>query len=86
MRIDQERTQKSMESLNKAFEKEVEKRVVVEVGVRQSERENALREELVTLADKWDDGNGGFQGQCFHGKALWRKGCGRSRCSPSIKT
>ena len=54
MRIDQERTQKSMESLNKTFEKEVEKRVVVEVGVRQSERENALREELVTLADKWD--------------------------------
>ena len=67
MRIDQERTQKSMESLNKAFEKEVEKRVVIEVGVRQSERENALREELVTLAEKWDDGNGGFQGVCFQG-------------------
>ena len=61
MRIDQERTQKSMEALNKTFEKEVEKRVVVEVGVRQSERENALREELVTLAEKWD-GEGDLQG------------------------
>ena len=63
MRIEKERTEKSVEALKTNFEKEVEKRVSVQVGVRHLERENALREELVTLADKWDENDGTLQGE-----------------------
>ena len=76
MRIEKERSEKSVEALRTNFEKEVEKRVSVQVGVRHLERENALREELVTLADKWDEDDGTLQGE-----ERWRMSAEKLRMS-----